>query len=110
MRSNADRIQTEDDDDDESESIEESDIDEELGFISPLESVNPYVVFKHALTSASFPSTATDVIPTNHEIAFQMVDPQNYQASTTSLSVDEQALLMEVMAKAQEGEQAAASA
>ena len=35
------------DEDDESE----DDIDEELGYISPLENVNPYVSFKQALTS-----------------------------------------------------------
>ena len=35
-----------------SESSEESDmIDEELGYISPLDAVNPYVSFKLALTS-----------------------------------------------------------
>ena len=37
--------------DDVSESSEESDIDEELGYISPLDNVDPYVSFKQALTS-----------------------------------------------------------
>jgi len=37
----------EEDDDDE----DEDNIDEELGYISPLENVNPYVSFKQALTS-----------------------------------------------------------
>lgn len=37
--------------DDVSESSEESDIDEELGYISPLDNVDLYVSFKQALTS-----------------------------------------------------------
>ncbi len=37
--------------DDVSESSEESDIDEELGYISALDNVDPYVSFKQALTS-----------------------------------------------------------
>lgn len=37
--------------DDISESSEESDILEELGFISPLDVVDPYISFKQALTS-----------------------------------------------------------
>ena len=38
---------TSDDEDEE----EEEDVDEELGFISPLDNVDPYVSFKQALTS-----------------------------------------------------------
>ena len=33
------------------ESDDEEEIAEELGYISPLDTVNPYVTFKHALTS-----------------------------------------------------------
>lgn len=34
-------------------SSEEEEIEEELGYFSPLDSVNPYDTFKHALTSSS---------------------------------------------------------
>ncbi|CAA7262814.1 unnamed protein product [Cyclocybe aegerita] len=65
-----------------SEEEEESDddeIDEELGYISPLDNSNPYVSFKQALTT------------------FQMKNPNSYQAATTSLDIEQQTLLMEVM-------------
>ncbi|KIM40975.1 hypothetical protein M413DRAFT_445750 [Hebeloma cylindrosporum] len=65
----------EDDDDDD----DESDIDEELGYISPLENVNPYASFKQALTT------------------FQMQNAASYQAATTALDIEQQTLLMEVM-------------
>ncbi|TCD68344.1 hypothetical protein EIP91_010982 [Steccherinum ochraceum] len=75
-----------DDDDDD----DEDDIIEELGYISPLDSVDPYGAFKQALT------------------AFQMKNSQSYQASTTSLNPDQQTLLMEVMriAETNQGAQA----
>ena len=38
-------------DGDEDESDEDDQIEEELGFISPLDTVNPYTSFKQALTS-----------------------------------------------------------
>ena len=38
-------------DEDEDESDEDDQIEEELGFISPLDTVNPYTSFKQALTS-----------------------------------------------------------
>lgn len=66
-------------DDEDDEDSEDEDIEEELGYISPLDNVNPYVSFKQALT------------------AFQMRNPQSYQAATTAFSVDQQTLLMEVM-------------
>lgn len=44
---NVEEAEDEDEDDDDDEEI-----DEELGYISPLENVNPYVSFKQALTSA----------------------------------------------------------
>ncbi|KAL4253351.1 Armadillo-like helical [Pleurotus pulmonarius] len=59
----------------------ESDIEEELGFISPLDNVDPYASFKHALTT------------------FQMKNPSSYQVATTSLDVEQQTLLMEIMQK-----------
>ena len=35
-----------------SDDEEEDDIEEELGYISPLDTVDPYITFKQALTSA----------------------------------------------------------
>jgi hypothetical protein len=42
-----------DDGDDDDDDDDEDEIEEELGFISPLDSVNAYQTFKQALTSAS---------------------------------------------------------
>jgi len=67
-------IDEEEDDDDDDDEIEE-----ELGYISPLDSVNPYTTFKQALTT------------------FQMKNPAMYASATTSLNQDQAALLMEVM-------------
>jgi len=61
------------------EEDEDEDIDEELGYISPLENINPYVSFKQALTT------------------FQMQNAPSYQAATTALDIELQTLLMEVM-------------
>ncbi|KAJ7643660.1 armadillo-type protein [Roridomyces roridus] len=61
------------------EEEDEDDIVEELGYISALDNVNPYTSFKQALT------------------AFQMQNAPAYQAATTSLSIEQQTLLMEVM-------------
>lgn len=51
---------TEGEDIDEDSDEDESDVEEELGYISPLDKVNPYVTFKQALTSvwASYTSLA----------------------------------------------------
>ncbi|KAG7087929.1 hypothetical protein E1B28_011975 [Marasmius oreades] len=62
------------DSDDEDEAVAE-----ELGYISPLDNVNLYSSFKQALTS------------------FQIRNGAGYQAATTSLDVEQQTLLMEVM-------------
>ncbi|CDO69881.1 hypothetical protein BN946_scf184884.g40 [Trametes cinnabarina] len=67
-----------------SDDEEEDEIEEELGYISPLDNVDPYVTFKQALT------------------AFQMKNAPGYQLATTSLSPDQQTLLMEVMRVAEE--------
>ncbi|KAJ7133547.1 armadillo-type protein [Mycena epipterygia] len=64
----------EDDSDD-----EDDDITEELGYFSALDNVDPYVSFKQALTT------------------FQMQNGPVYQAATTSLTLEQQTLLMEVM-------------
>jgi len=77
----------EDDDDDYEEWAEE-----ELGYISPIDNVDPYVSFKHALT------------------AFQMKNSQGYQTATTSLGVDMQAVLMEAMTIAENREKDGAQA
>ncbi|PPQ95282.1 hypothetical protein CVT26_014856 [Gymnopilus dilepis] len=66
-------------DEEEDEEEEEEEIDEELGYISPLENINPYVSFKQALTT------------------FQMQNAPSYQAATTALDIELQTLLMEVM-------------
>jgi len=66
-------------DDSAEDSSDEEDIEEELGYISPLDVVDPYVTFKAALTT------------------FQMQNGPIYQAATTSLSVEEQTTLMEIM-------------
>ncbi|KAF7364786.1 Importin N-terminal domain-containing protein [Mycena venus] len=58
---------------------EEDEITEELGYFSALDSVNPYASFKQALTT------------------FQMQNAPVYQAATTSLTLEQQTLLMEVM-------------
>ncbi|OSX56395.1 hypothetical protein POSPLADRAFT_1068094 [Postia placenta MAD-698-R-SB12] len=70
--------------DDVSDISEETDIDEELGYLSPLEHVDPYISFKQALT------------------AFQMKNAPLYQLATTSLTTEQQTLLMEVMRVAEE--------
>ncbi|KAK7054442.1 Nonsense-mediated mRNA decay protein 5 [Paramarasmius palmivorus] len=67
----------------EGEDVESDDEDdivaEELGYISPLDNVNLHSSFKQALTS------------------FQMRNASGYQAATTSLDIEQQTLLMEVM-------------
>ncbi|EIN12803.1 ARM repeat-containing protein [Punctularia strigosozonata HHB-11173 SS5] len=80
LRERSDKL---DDDAEESVSSEESDIEEELGYLSPLDQIDPYIVFQQALTT------------------MQNKNPAMYQACTTSLSIDQQTLLMEVVAIAQ---------
>ncbi|KAF8840780.1 ARM repeat-containing protein [Paxillus ammoniavirescens] len=69
--------------DDESDISEESEIEEELGFFSLIDAINPYTTFKQALTT------------------FQTKNGALYQAATTILSVEQQTVLMEVMAMAE---------
>ncbi|KAH9480674.1 putative importin [Psilocybe cubensis] len=73
---NESNLEEEDEDEDDED---EDEIDEELGYISPLENINPYVSFKQALTT------------------FQMQNSPSYQAATTVLDIEQQTLLMEVM-------------
>jgi len=76
LREKSEKAEVGDDDD---EDDEDDEITEELGYFSALDNVDPYVSFKQALTT------------------FQMQNGPVYQAATTSLSLDEQTLLMEVM-------------
>ncbi|KAF5377980.1 hypothetical protein D9615_006718 [Tricholomella constricta] len=62
---------------------EDEDIEEELGYISALDTVDPYVSFKQALTT------------------FQLQNGPSYQVATTALTVEQQTLLMEVMRTAE---------
>lgn len=88
--------EAEDDEEDEDDEDDDEDIDEELGYISPLENVNPYVSFKQALTSTfAFPSISAFLL--NIGAAFQMQNGPSYQAATTALSMEQSTLLMEVM-------------
>lgn len=75
-----------DDDDEEPD----DDVEEELGYISAIEAVDPYITFKHALTN------------------LQTRNPAYYQAVTTSLDVEQTTLLMEVMGVAEANETSAA--
>jgi hypothetical protein len=65
--------------DDESDISEESEIEEELGFFSPLDNANIYGTFKQALQT------------------FQNQNSALYQAATTMLTVERQTVLMEVV-------------
>ncbi|KAJ7578155.1 armadillo-type protein [Mycena floridula] len=67
------------DEDSDEEDSDESDIDEELGYISPLDTVNPYISFKQALNT------------------FQIQNAAGYAAAAGGLDRDQQALLMEVL-------------
>ncbi|KAF8624410.1 hypothetical protein AX15_005891 [Amanita polypyramis BW_CC] len=67
------------DEDDENSVSDEEDIEEEFGYISPLDTVDPYVTFKRALTT------------------FQMQNGPIYQAATTALIMEDQTALMEIM-------------
>lgn len=83
-------------------SSEEEEIEEELGYFSPLDTVNPYETFKNALTSwcclCSFVWSVLTPFPTD----FQHKNPTAYQVATTSLGVEQQTALIEVMKKAEQ--------
>jgi importin-7 len=82
-------------------SSEEEDIEEELGYFSPLDTVDPYKTFKVALTSLCLSRSlswhALILLPT----AFQLKNPTAHQAATTSLDVEQKTTLIEVMKKAE---------
>ncbi|KAJ7069358.1 armadillo-type protein [Mycena amicta] len=75
LREKSERQEAGEDDSD----SDDDEISEELGYFSALDAVDPYISFKRALTT------------------FQMQNPSSYQASTTSLNVEQQTVLMEVM-------------
>lgn len=78
--------------------VSDEDIEEELGYISPLDSVDPYLAFKRSLSSEySIPSHTTLLTYPSARSVFQMKNPSGYQVSTTALSPDQQMLLAEVM-------------
>ena len=87
---------------DDEDSDDESDIDEELGYISPLDNVDPYVSFKQALTGMCLRLVSNLVLTTLSATAFQMKNPSAYQVATTSLNTEQQTMLMEVMRVAEE--------
>ncbi|KAG9122758.1 hypothetical protein FRC07_000720 [Ceratobasidium sp. 392] len=72
--------------DGEESSEEDVSVDEELGFESPLDDINPYVAFKYALAT------------------LQQVNAPTYQAATTSLTPEQTTSLMELMALAEAAE------
>ncbi|KAG1732292.1 armadillo-type protein [Suillus lakei] len=72
--------------DEESDTSEESEIEEELGFFSLLDNINPYVTFKQALQ------------------IFQNQNSALYQAATTMLTVERQTVLMEVVTMASQAD------
>ncbi|KAJ3574136.1 hypothetical protein NP233_g1960 [Leucocoprinus birnbaumii] len=76
--------EAEDDEDDEDTDSDDEDIDEELGYISPLDTVDPYVTFKQALG------------------VFEAQNPQMYQLATTSLNIEQQTQLMEIIRQAEQ--------
>jgi importin-7 len=85
------------DDDESDDSSDGPEVEEELGYFSPLDNVDPYASFKRALTGMhyfAFPDSCADL---EYYTAFQMQNSHVYQAATTSLTVEQQTLLMEIM-------------
>ncbi|KAF4617901.1 hypothetical protein D9613_006252 [Agrocybe pediades] len=79
LREKSENTEEESDEDEDDDDDDDIDVEEELGYISPLENIDPYVSFKRALTT------------------FQMKNSSCYQLATTSLDMEQQTLLMEVM-------------
>ncbi|KAF9451856.1 ARM repeat-containing protein [Macrolepiota fuliginosa MF-IS2] len=84
LRQQSEKPDSAEDDEDEDDDTDDEDIDEELGYISPLDNVDPYVTFKQALG------------------AFEAQNPQMYQLATTSLNIEQQTQLMEVIRQAEQ--------
>lgn len=98
LRAKSEKLASGEDADDDSD---EEDIEEELGYISPLDDVNPYTAFKQSLTGKLLACPRLGRFSSYSNIfslpVFQMRNPAGYQAATTALNVDEQTLLMEIM-------------
>lgn len=111
MREKAGNGEAVDDDEEDEEDDDDDMIEEELTYISPIETVDPYITFKRALTSTSRPSfsCSSDTECLLRDVALQHQNAAAYQAATTALDVDQQTLLMEVMRLA-EANEASASA
>ena len=78
--------------------VSDEDIEEELGYISPLDSVDPYLAFKRSLSSEyTFSCNRLFDSCFSCLLVFQMKNPSGYQVSTTTLGADQQLLLAEVM-------------
>ena len=92
-----------------SDDEDEEDIEEELGYISPLDNVDPYITFKAALTGQYCLSLRRRTPLLTSSVAFQMKNGHGYQLATTSLTPDHQTFLMEVMRLADEHAAAPAS-
>jgi hypothetical protein len=89
------------DEDDEDDSDDE--VDEELGYISPLDTVDPYITFKQALTSTSIiVFIARKIVTDACWVALQAQNPQIYQLATTALNIEQQTQLMEIMSQAEQ--------
>ena len=87
---------------DESDEDDEDDVvEEDLGFISPLENVDPYATFKNALTGKDCapPPLLKTTTPLMHALplVFQEKNPALYQISTTALDIELQTVLMEAI-------------
>ena len=80
-------------------SSEEEEIEEELGYFSPLDTVDPYQTFKTALTSLCHLRSFALFALMHFTTDFQHKNPTAYQVATTSLDVEQQTALMEVMKK-----------
>jgi hypothetical protein len=103
----------------EKDSDDDEEIDEEPGYISFLETVDPYVQFKRVLTSKClflsslffyfYVRFMVQMIDVHFSLVTdsQMKSPAVCQASATSLNIEHQAVLMKVMFIAEENTAAA---
>jgi len=98
-------VKANDNSNDEGDSDDDEDIDEEMGYISPLDSVDPYITFKQALGSEFFSSLkflfCFALFLLIIMIVFEVSNPQMYQMATTSLDIEQQTQLMEIIRQAE---------
>ncbi len=74
---------------------DEDELSEDLGYISPLENVDPYATFKTALSGVIFPFRQPLLL--TWSLVFQEKSSALYQVSTSKLDVELQTILMETM-------------